>query len=285
MNEKGFASIILSLLIVASIAAVGYLALVKKSPQPMLIPNSFSTSTPTSTIPTSTSTPTSTPTPTTVEKVDLRSSLLAITILHTKDAAAIASGAEPFDIETSLDPDEINTGNVRLTYAASSFILPNSDIKYIRVNEWFDNQVKRNYATSSGDFIVRNCSGGAPPPPEFGCGQPTGEPESREKHLPIKNWITDIKDVALILKGSGAGSSRGGKIVVATIGRLKSKYSDFFPQSLRGFPNAQTVIEFIEEGVRGAATDFSEVGQYMVLDAGKGKILAKGNYKLPPPAP
>ncbi len=279
MNEKGFASIILSLLVVAFLAAVGYLALVKKSPRSMPIPDSFLTSAPPSTMPSSTSTTTA------VEKVDLRSSLLAIASLHTKDAAAIASGAEPFDIETSLDPDEINTGNVRLTYAASSFVLPNSDIKYIRVNEWFDNQTKRNYATSSEDFIVRTCSGGTAPPPESGCGQPTGEPESREKHLPIKNWITDIKDAALILKGSGTGSSRGGKIVVATIGRLKSKYPDFFPQSLRGFPNEQTVIEFIEKGVSGAATGFSEIGQYVVLDAGERKILATGNYKLPPPAP
>ena len=138
--------------------------MVKKSPE--------FTSTPTPMPPPS-------PTPTPAKKVDLRSSLLTITDLHIRDAEIIATGVKLFEVETSISPEEINAGNILIQHVFSSFVLPNTDVKYIRVDEWFENQAKRNYATSSENFIVRICSGGAPPPPEFGCGQPTGESEPR----------------------------------------------------------------------------------------------------------
>ena len=236
-------------------------------------------------VPTPTPTPPLSPTPSsTPVKIDLRSSLLSITGLHLKDARAIASGVELFETETSLSPEEINSGNVHIWYVFSSFVLANEDTKFIRVNEWFDNPVKRNYAASSESFIVRICSGDVPPPPGFRCGQPTGESEPREKHLPIRNWATDVKEIAHILKANGMGSSRGGKILVTTVGRLKSKYPEYFPKSLTQFSDGQSVIEFIEVGISGASTNFSEVGQYIILNAKDGKVLAKDNYKLQPPA-
>ncbi|GEM_PF-4397174 len=286
MSQKGFASVLIIIVGVVVLAGIaGYFVLNQRAiTSPALTPTS-TPPTSTFTTPTLSPTPSHTPTPTPAKKVDLRSSLLTITDRHLRDAEVIATGVKLFEVETSISPEEINSGDILIQHVFSSFALPNTDVKYIRVNEWFDNQAKRNYTTSSESFVVQTCSGGAAPPPGSDCGQPTGESEPREKHLPINDWNIDSQALGRILKESGMGSSRGGKIIVTTIYRLRSEYSDFFLQSLAGFPDGQTVIGFIETGTSGAATNFSEVGQYVVLDTEKGKVLARGDYKLPPPAP
>lgn len=274
--------VIIGIVILAGVA--GYFVVSQRTLAPEPIPSTTLSPTPTPTPPPpASSIPTPSPTPTPVKKLDLRSSLLSVANLHLKDAIAVVAGAKLFEIETSLSPEEINTSNISIWYVFSSFVLPNEDIKYITVNEWFDNPAKRHSETSSRSFIVRVCGGGAPPPPEFRCGEPTGEIESHEKHLPVSNWIIDSKELARILKGNGMGSSRGGKIVVTTIGRLKSKYPAFSPKSIAGLADGQTVIEFIEVGMSSASTNFGDVGQYVILNAKDGKIIAKGNYSLPPP--
>ncbi len=120
------------------------------------------------------------------------------------------------------------------------------------------------------------------------CGQPTGEPEARQKHLPIQDWKIDISDLERLWKENEIGFALRRGLIITTVERFKligRGYVFEDADRLMQLPGGQAIIVVI--GPTGGFNPQNQTmsGPYVVVNAQSGEILVKATYVVPPPRP
>jgi hypothetical protein len=281
MSSRGFGPLVITLIVVAALIAGGfwyYETQQSGSGSNVLTVQSSSTPSANSTTTVTISSGVASPQTTRISRASTSPvatlTLHQIVIIHQEDASRLSSNPQLFEARTSLTASQINSGNAFLSYAFTSFLIPQNNINYVEVDEWFSTSTsKRNVSVNSAGFVMARCAGG--PAPQGPCGSPTAQPEDASDHLPIQNWNIDIADIIRILKANNYNSSDPPDIIVTTVGRARNEDYTFWPQAssaLNSLPDGQSVILVI--GTR----------DWMILAANAGKVLGSGTYSpLPPP--
>lgn len=191
----------------------------------------------------------------------------------------------------NLKPEVLRTGNLMAgVEIESSFVLPRDDVWYFKVHESVNaganNSSNHLLEVSKEGFVIRICNQGYILP-EMKCQQPTGEPESRQKHLPIQNWKIGLSQVGDILLKNNYSLSDFNTLIITTVGRIKSQASrtslpneseNIIPRQLKNLSDDNAVISL---SGRRNVKDSSII--FVVIDAKSGMILAKGSYEQSAP--
>ena len=219
-------------------------------------------------------------TPTAPSSSGLPSSLLSIAAAHLLVVHRMLKDAQPIEIRTSLTPQEIATGSVQISSVFSFFALPHDNVHVTSVSQWFSSAGTVHMAIETHSFIRTRCQGGAQPAGRI-CNQDTGQPESPQKHLPLRDWKIDLAALVSLLKANTYTPAYSSGATITTAGRAASE-SAFPLPVLASLPAAQAIILVVEAGVSRMGT--GATGHYICFNATTGALIGRGLYALPPPA-
>jgi hypothetical protein len=191
----------------------------------------------------------------------------------------------------NLRPEVLRTGSLTPGVEIdSSFVSPRDDVWYFKVHESVNvganNSPNHQLEVSKEGFVIKICNQGYILP-EMKCQQPTGEPESRQKHLPIQNWRIRLSQVGDILLKNNYSLSDFNTLIITTVGRIKSQASktslpdesnNIIPRQLKNLSDDNPIISL---SGRKNMKDSSII--FVVIDAKSGMILAKGSYQQSAP--
>jgi hypothetical protein len=219
----------------------------------------------------------SAPLPTSSVAVPLRAtagqtSLLAVSAFQLTQARARKPDAYLFEVHTTIQPQDISSGQVRIPFVVGNFATPNNNVNYLSVGEWFTNPGQRTQTVDKVGFVRAVCNGGAARP---NCGSATGRPEPRVRHLPLVGWKIDLGGIVRILRTNSYVSTNYSEITVSTAGRA-SVTTPGPVARLATLAPAQPVIL-----VREAATPRYH---FILINAATGVVIDKG-IALAPPLP
>jgi hypothetical protein len=203
--------------------------------------------------------------------------------VHLEDAEAIKPNAELFESRTALDADQVRTGNISVRYVFDLFTSPGDDVNYVEVDEWFGTGSARNSVVRSVGFIQVFCVAYRP-----GCDPTTrtlttGEPESPERHAPVRAWKLDLDGIAMVLQREGfPGSATNVNVTVTTVGRLSLDEPLVRSAPRLGQLPGETAIIKVDDGVVNSAS--GPLSSYLIFNAQSGDVIDSGSYSpaLPP---
>jgi len=214
-------------------------------------------------------------------------SLESVVEKHRAAVVKEAGEVNAFEITVrNFKPSLLRTGQLAGgVEVESSFVSPRDDVWYYKVSEKVGAHTKdlQPPVPSKEGFIIKECTQGYVLP-EMKCQQPTGEPEPKERHLPIRNWKVSLPRVGEVLSANKYSLSTFETLVVTTAGRVKNHPSDSddaggdaLSRQLKGVPNDNAVISLAGRSEGGSGTI-----SFVIIDAGSGNVLAKGSYELAP---
>ncbi len=216
-------------------------------------------------------------------------SLHSVARIELAEAKKVVPNTELFEMRAGITQEG---SVVSIKYPYSYYASPGDDLKHTMVVQYLVGNsppYKETYEAKTGYFVVKSCGGGAPPPPDMHCGEPTGETESHERHLPVRNWTIDVNTIVRAARENNV-ELKNGNVVVTTAGRAKNKnylnpFADSIIKELSQLQNSQSIVILTEEGKHLSPTDQFNVSHYLVLDGETGKVLGTGEYRIgSPPA-